>query len=135
MRCKNEVLKIVVKNSACYYFDDTINGTIINFSNILLDKKLFENISVFNTLYKSLAGPKPLGIRLDKIDGFIISLDGKIKHLTLFDYGFFNKICNKIKKQINIDRITKVLIILLKWSEMIHIILYLLKKYWLFIML
>ena len=35
--------------------------------------------------------------RFDKIDGFIISLDGKIKHLIFFDYGLFNKICDKIK--------------------------------------
>ena len=35
--------------------------------------------------------------KFDKIDGFIISLDGKIKHLILFDYGLFNKICDKIK--------------------------------------
>ena len=35
--------------------------------------------------------------RFDKIDGFIISLDGKIKHLILFDYGLFNEICDKIK--------------------------------------
>ena len=38
-----------------------------------------------------------MNIRFDKIDGFIISLDGKIKHLILFDYGLFNKICDKIK--------------------------------------
>ena len=36
-------------------------------------------------------------IRFDKIDGFIIVLDGKIKHLILFDYGLFNKFCDKIK--------------------------------------
>ena len=36
-------------------------------------------------------------IRFDKIDGFIISLDGKIKHSILFDYELFNKICDKIK--------------------------------------
>ena len=35
--------------------------------------------------------------RFDKIDGFIISLNGKIKHLILFDHGLFNKICDKIK--------------------------------------
>ena len=29
-------------------------------------------------------------------NGFITSLDGKIKHLILFDYGLFNKICGKI---------------------------------------
>ena len=27
----------------CYYFDDIINGTKNNFSNILLNKKLYEN--------------------------------------------------------------------------------------------
>ena len=32
---------------------------------------------------------------LDKIDGLIISLDGKSKHLVLFDYGLLNKICDK----------------------------------------
>ena len=35
-------------------------------------------------------------IRCGKIDGLIIILDGKIKHLILFDYGLFNKICEKI---------------------------------------
>ena len=41
----------------CYYFDDIINGTKINFSNILLDKKLYENISVYNISYKTPTGP------------------------------------------------------------------------------
>ena len=36
-------------------------------------------------------------IRFDKIDGFIISPDGKIKHLVLFNYGLLNKICDKIE--------------------------------------
>ena len=36
-------------------------------------------------------------IRFDKIDGFIIIIDGKIKHLSLFDYGLFNNICDKVK--------------------------------------
>ena len=30
-------------------------------------------------------------------DGFIISLDGKIKHFALFDYGLLDKICDKSK--------------------------------------
>ena len=41
--------------------------------------------------------PKPFRIRFDKTDGFIMVLDGKIKQLVLFDYGLFDKICNKIK--------------------------------------
>ena len=76
----------------CYYFDDMINGTKVNFSNILLQKKFYENISVYNILYKNPTGPKPLRIKFNKVDGFIVSLDGEIKHLTLFDYGLFNKI-------------------------------------------
>ena len=78
------------------FFSDIIVGTKINFSNILLDKKLHENISVYSILYKTPTGRKPLCIRFDKINGFIISLDGKVKHLILFDYGWFNKICDKI---------------------------------------
>ena len=40
-------------------------------------------------------------IRFDKIDGFIIILDGKTKYLVLFDYGLFVKICDKIKNLIS----------------------------------
>ena len=43
---KNELKEINTKNRACYYFDDITDGRDINFSNILLDKKLYENISV-----------------------------------------------------------------------------------------
>ena len=46
---------------------------------------------------QNLNGPKPLRIRFDKIDRFIIIHDGKIKHLKLFDYGLLNQICDKIK--------------------------------------
>ena len=48
-------------------------------------------------MYKTSTGPKPLRIKFDKIDGFIVILDGKIKHLWLIDYGLFNKIFDKIK--------------------------------------
>ena len=107
----------------CYYSDDIINGTKITFSNILLDKKLYENISVYNILYKTPTGPKPLRIWFDKIDEFIISLDGKIKHLILFDYGLFNKSCDKFKYLIRKKVVLQILlIIILERSELIHII-------------
>ena len=80
-----------------YYFDDIINGTKINFSNILLDKKLYEIISVYNISHKIPIGPNPLRNRFDKVDGFIIALDGKNKYLILYDFGLFNKFCDKIK--------------------------------------
>ena len=61
-----------------YYFDDTINGTDIDFNDILLDEKLCENVSVYDILYKTSADSKPLRIRFDKIDGLVTVLDGKI---------------------------------------------------------
>ena len=90
MKSKNELQEIDIKNRLYYYLDDIINGTKINFNNILLSKKLYENISVYNISYKTPTGPKPLRIRFDKGDG-------KIKHLILFNYGSFNNICDKIK--------------------------------------
>ena len=114
----------------CYYFHDEINGSKINFSNILLNKKLYENISVYNSSYKTPTGPKSLCVRFDKIDEFIISHDGKIKHFILFHYGLFNKICDKVKYLMSRKSgLQIVLIIFLEESELIHIIIYLLKKY------
>ena len=97
MNSKYEIRKIEIKNRVRYYFDVIINGTKINFGSILLIKKLYENISAYNISYKSPTCPKPLRIKFDKINGFIISIDDKIKPLVLFDYGFFDKICDKIK--------------------------------------
>ena len=64
---------------------------MINFNNILLDKNLYENISVYDISYKTSTCGKPLCIRFDKIDGLFMVLGGKIKHLVLFDYGLFDK--------------------------------------------
>ena len=79
MKSKNELKEIDIKNRVRYYFHDIINGTEINFSNILLDKTLYKTASVYNTLYKTPTGPKPLRIWFDKIDGFIEALDGTNK--------------------------------------------------------
>ena len=51
--------------------------------NILIDKKLHENILIYDISYKSLIDPKALRIRVSKIDGFIRIYDGT-RHLTLF---------------------------------------------------
>ena len=56
--------------------------------------KIFQFVTVF---FKTTTGLKPFCTRLHKIDGFIIALDGKIKHLIVFDYGLFNRIFGKIK--------------------------------------
>ena len=59
MKKKNELKEIDIKNRVCYYFDDMINGTKINLSNILLHKKLYENLSVYNVFLKTTTGLKP----------------------------------------------------------------------------
>ena len=58
----------------------------IYFSDILLDEKLYENISVYQISYKTSTGPKPLQIRFDKIDGFIRVCGDEFRQLVLFDY-------------------------------------------------
>ena len=69
-------------------------------------------------------------IRFYKIDRFIKSLDGKIKHLVLFDYGLLDNICNKIKCHISRNVVLQiVLIIILERSKLLHIIIYLLQTY------
>ena len=74
MKSKNKLKEIDIKNRVCYYFDDIINGTKINFSNVLLNKKSYENISVYNISYESPTSPKPFSIKFNKIDEFIIYL-------------------------------------------------------------
>ena len=63
----------------------------------MLDKKLYENVSVYNISYKTQTDPKLLHIQFNKIDGFIISHDSRIKYLILFDYDLLNEICDTIK--------------------------------------
>ena len=50
IKYKNVKLNInyKIENRLCFHFDDIINGAKINFRNILLAKKLYENISVNN---------------------------------------------------------------------------------------
>ena len=129
MKSKNELKENGVKNVVCYYFDGLINGSKINFSNILWSKKLYQIISVYNISYKSPAGLIPWCIRFNKIDECIISLDGKIKHLVLFDYGLLDKICDKIKILVSKKVVLQtVLFIILERCRFIHIILCLLEK-------
>ena len=65
----------------------------------------------------------------------LLSLDGKIKHLVLFDYGLFDKICDKIKYLVSKKVVLQIiLIIILEWLEFVHLVLCLLKKYWLFML-
>ena len=136
MENKVELKETDIENRACYYLDDTIRVFDTDFDNVLLDEKLNWNILVCDISYKTSTGPKPLHIRFDKINAFIRVLDGEINNLVLLDYRLFDKICDKIKYLVyEKSGITEIaLIIILEKSELTHIIFYLLKKCWLFIM-
>ena len=41
-----------------------------------------------------------LSVKFDKIDGFI-KIQDRIRYLVLFNYGWFDKICNRIKYHIS----------------------------------
>ena len=78
--------------------------------NILIDKKSYENILVYNVTYKSLIDYKPLGLRFNKIDGSIRVYDGT-KYLVLFASEKYYYIYNRIRylismKSGNRDRIS-----------------------------
>ena len=49
----------------------TIKTEDFNLDNILIDKKLYRNISIYNISYKTLIDAKSLRIIFDKIDEFI----------------------------------------------------------------
>ena len=59
MNSKKLIVKVV-----CYYIHDIIR--ITGFDNILIDKKLHEDVLICNTSFKTLIGAKPLHIRLNQ---------------------------------------------------------------------
>ena len=115
----------------CYYFDDITTDRDIYSVDILLDEKTYEtykNILIYDISYKTSTGAKPLCIRFSKIDGFI-KIHDKIRYLVLFDCGWFDKLCDRIKYLIIEKVVLQIVLIILEESKLIHIILYLLKKY------
>ena len=52
-------------------------------------------MNVYDILYKTSTGAKPLRFMFDKIDGFI-KVHNRIRYLVLFDYEWCDEICNNI---------------------------------------
>ena len=67
----------------------------INLDNILIDEKWCKNILVYNISYKFLIWAKPLPIKFDKSNGFIIVYD-RFSYLALFGVEKYHFIYNKI---------------------------------------
>ena len=78
-----------------------MNGEDTNVNNVLLDEKSYENILVYNILYKTFVDAKPLRISFDKVNGLIKIYNG-IGYLELSDsynevfYGVNSRIYNAI---------------------------------------
>ena len=68
MKSNDEFKEIDIKNCTCYYFDDIMRVADINFYNILLEEKSYENILIYDIPYKTFMGAKPFRVRFDKKD-------------------------------------------------------------------
>ena len=66
----------------CYYFDDIIKLENLD-SDILLEKKPYKNVLIYDISEKALIRAKPLRIRLNKVDRFIRIYD-RTRYLVLF---------------------------------------------------
>ena len=83
MEGKDEIKVIDIKTCTCYYFDDIMRLINIDFSNILLNGKIYEKILIYDISYKTFTDAKPLHIWFEKIDG-VIKIYGGIRYLMLF---------------------------------------------------
>ena len=55
----------------CYCFDVAIDIEDFDFDNILLDKKSYENIFIYEVSYKTVIASKPLHIISHKVGGLL----------------------------------------------------------------
>ena len=95
MESNDKLKEISTKNRMFYYFDDKIKFGSFGLDNILIEKKSYKNILVYNISYKTLIGANSLRIRFNKIDGFIRVFD-KIRYLVLFEAEKYDLIYNRI---------------------------------------
>ena len=92
----NLKIRVVLKDSTCYQFNDIIKLEDFDIDNILINKKLHENILIYDIPYKTFIDPKPLHIRFDKIDRFIRIYDGA-RCLALFGSEKYNFTHNRTR--------------------------------------
>ena len=129
MESNDELKAVDIKNRTWYYFHDIMGVGDLDFDNILLDKKLYENsygnILICDISYKTFMGAKGLRIRVDKVDRCIKIYD-ETRYLVLFGPIRYDTIYDRIRYLISEKMALHiVLIINLQKSELIHIILYL----------
>ena len=101
MESNNKLKEIDIKNHTCYYFNDKIKIEDFDFDNFLIDENLYQNTLVYNILYKTFIGAKPLCIRFNKVNQFIRIYDGT-RYLVLFGCEKYNFIYNWIRYLIGV---------------------------------
>ena len=93
---KNDKLKkIGTKKCTRYSFNDIIKVEGLDFDNILLDKKSYENVLINLVSYKTLIGAKPIRIMFDKVNGFIKDFN-ETKCFVLFRTEKYNASFNRV---------------------------------------
>ena len=96
----DELKEIDIKNHRYYHFGDIIKIEDLDFDNILINYKSYENILVYGISYKTLIWAKPLPIMFDKVDGFIRDFD-RTRYLVLCGREKHDVIFNRIIYLIN----------------------------------
>ena len=97
----NNLKEINIKIRTCYYIDDIIKFEDFDLANILLDEKSYQNIFVYEILYKTFIGAKLLRIKFNKVDWFIWVYDGT-RYLVLFRGEKYDFIYNRIRYLIEV---------------------------------
>ena len=96
---------------------------------------MIDNILIYDLSNKTLTGPKPLGTIFDNVDGVITIYHGT-KDFTLFDSEKHGTIWNKIRYLVSLKTSIKYAFShYYAKIKVILMILYLHKKYWLYIKL
>ena len=100
MESDNKLKQTDTKNDTCFYFNVIITFEVFDFD-ILINKKSYKNILVYNIPYKTLNSAKPLHIRFDKIDIFFRIYD-QTRYLVFFEGEKYDSIYNRIRNLIGV---------------------------------
>ena len=95
MESNHELKEVNIKHCTCYCFDGIIKIEDFCFDYIIIDEKSYKKVLVFDILYKTLFGSKPIHIRSDEVDVFIRVYDG-IRYLVLIIPEKHDAICNRL---------------------------------------
>ena len=96
MESDDKLKEIDIKNWTCYFLDSITKFGDFYPNNVLIDEKSYENILVYNILYITLNGAKPLRISFNKLEGFLKIYDGT-RNSVLFGTEIYDFIYNRIR--------------------------------------